>query len=238
MSGSRRYDEDEVRAIFDEATRSPSRPGALPAPAERGDAGLTLAELQEIGREVGLAPTDIERAARSLDRRPTPRPRRTFMGIPMSAGTTVDLPRAPTDREWEQLVAELRETFQARGKTGGSGHARHWSNGNLHAFVEPTADGYRLRLGTFHGQGAATNRLGVGALILGIVMAVAMLITEPIADDLITPLLMALFGAGALTTNALRLPRWARTREQQMAHIAERAQALLAAGAREDEGAG
>jgi hypothetical protein len=35
-------------------------------------------------------------------------------------------------------------------------------------------------------------------------------------------------GAGALIANALRLPPWARERERQMEHIAERASVMLA----------
>jgi hypothetical protein len=40
-------------------------------------------------------------------------------------------------------------------------------------------------------------------------------------------LAIASMGAGALAFNAVRLPRWARTRERQMQGIAERTLALL-----------
>ena len=114
--------------------------------------GLTLAELQAIGHEVGLPPERIFEAASALDRRREVPPSRTSLGVPISVGLTVDLPRAPTDREWDMLVAELRTTFRARGRVESTGGSRQWVNGNLHAYVEPTQSGYRLRMGTLKGN--------------------------------------------------------------------------------------
>ena len=61
----RRYNDDEVAAIFERASNAEH--ANLPASAEAG--GLTLAALQEIGREVGISPDAVSRAARSLDLR-------------------------------------------------------------------------------------------------------------------------------------------------------------------------
>jgi hypothetical protein len=59
MSEERRYKEDEVKGIFEAAARErDSRGRAVVSPE-----GLTLAELQTIGREVGLAPDRIAEAA-------------------------------------------------------------------------------------------------------------------------------------------------------------------------------
>jgi hypothetical protein len=44
---------------------------------------------------------------------------------------------------------------------------------------------------------------------------------------LVIPALMAVFGSGTLASNVLRLPRWAREREEQMEYIAGRVEALL-----------
>jgi hypothetical protein len=61
----RRYNDDEVAAICERASKAEH--ANLPASAEAG--GLTLAALQEIGREVGISPDAVSRAARSLDLR-------------------------------------------------------------------------------------------------------------------------------------------------------------------------
>src|SRR6185436_8172357 len=165
MADERRYQEDEVAEIFEAAS----------APAlSRGDAapnqGLTLAELQAIGREVGIAPERIAEAAASLARSQPPLPRRTELGMPLSAAHVIDLPRALTDREWALVVADLRETFNARGHETSQGVTRQWANGNLHALVEPTKTGYRLRLGTVKGDALALNRMGGFGIDMGLVV--------------------------------------------------------------------
>jgi len=223
MSDERRYRDDEVAEIFEAASLPEvSRPGAQSAE------GLTLTELQAIGREVGISPERIAEAASSLARTQPSIPRRTELGMPLSAGHVIDLPRALTDREWALVVADLRETFGARGKESSQGETRQWTNSNLHAFVEPTRTGYRLRLGTVKGDGMALNRMGGFAIVMGLVTGYAPLLS---GHSLALPGMVALggIGVGAIAYNALRLPRWARLREQQMKEVAERTRALLGA---------
>ncbi|HEU0054196.1 MAG TPA: hypothetical protein VFQ39_13510 [Longimicrobium sp.] len=230
MSQERKYQEEEVAAIFDAAARPV--PGA-PAPAE----GLTLTELQAIGREVGLAPERIAEAAAALELR-RDAVRRSDLGMPVAVGRTVELPRAPTEREWEMLVAELRETFSARGRVGARGDVREWSNGNLHAYVEPTADGYRLRLGTLKGDAAPLNRMGIGVMTMALVTLVVLFLSGALeAETSFLPLMLALLGGAAIGWNALRLPSWAQQREAQMERIAVRARELLSRPAPEEASA-
>jgi hypothetical protein len=106
----RRFNEAEVDAIFKRATEAQqSRQKALPS----GD-GMTLAELQEIGREVGIAPELVKQAALSIGLAGNTSSRR-FLGIPVGVSRTVDLGRQLTEHEWERLVVDLRETFDAKG---------------------------------------------------------------------------------------------------------------------------
>src|SRR5574338_1050127 len=124
----RRYGDEEVREIFALATTGDARGHSLPG--ETG--GLTLDELQRIGQEAGIEPERVEQAVRALDVRGTAAPVRRSLGLPIGVSRVVALPRAPTDREWEQLVSEFRTTCQAQGRTTTSGGLRQWSNGNLH----------------------------------------------------------------------------------------------------------
>src|SRR5690349_10605313 len=137
----RRFSEAEVAAIFERATETSQRDASETSPAD----GMTLAQLQDIGREVGIPAESIALAAQSLDR-DTPPPARTFLGIPVSAARTVDLGRRISDEEWERFVVELRETFNARGNVTSYGSLRQWTNGNLQALLEPTPTGHRIRL--------------------------------------------------------------------------------------------
>lgn len=225
MPDERTYGEDEVAQIFEAAaTARPGGDAALPAVRR----GFTLAELQSIGAEVGLAPERVAEAAAALDVRRGAL-RRTTLGMPVGVGRTVDLPRAPTDREWEMIVADLRETFGARGREASRGEVREWTNGNLHAYVEPTPAGHRLRLGTTKGNAQVLNRMGGFFLAFALVWLVVLAVAGGLPESIFLPLVFALLGTGALAANALRLPAWAGERDGQMEAVAARSLALLSA---------
>lgn len=215
----RRYNQDEVRKIFEvAAARSPDQPATSSEAS-----GLTLAEIQSIGSEAGLEPAMVARAAASLDARPL----RTSLGQPIEVGRVVHLPRNLTDHEWDQLVAELRSTFRAQGKVTTSGGIREWRNGNLHAALEPTQGGYRLRLGTLKGDAAGINALGAMGLVAGVTTFAALWFSGEMGDALLTGGFFTASGVAAFVMNALRLPRWANRRQQQLEHIAKKVARML-----------
>jgi hypothetical protein len=219
----RRYGDDEVREIFSLATTGGVHDQSLPA--EPG--GLTLDELQRIGEEAGIEPARVAQAAGKLDTRGTPARIRRSFGLPIGVSRLVDLPRAPTDREWEQLIAEFRTRFGTQGRSTTSGGLRDWSHGNLHISVEPTERGQQLRLSTFKDDAMALNVLGAGLSVMSLLMsAVAAAAGKP-AKALAV---LGMFGGLALAAfgaNLIRLPRWARERDRQMGAIAEHAVKLL-----------
>src|SRR5688500_8246368 len=177
MTNERTYGEEEVAAIFKAAAAQRGTGSTALAPTE----GFTLAELQAIGGEVGLAPERVAEAAAAVDMRRGALVRREI-GMPVSVGRSVGLPRAPTDREWEMIVADLRETFGARGKVGSRGEVREWTHSNLHAFVEPTPTGHRLRLGTTKGDALAANRVGGTLLAMAVVWLVVLAVSGGLAE--------------------------------------------------------
>jgi len=223
MTDERRYREDEIQEIFERAASKEAR--GLPAPAHED--GLTLSDLQDIGRQVGLEPLRIAEAATLLDTRPEILPRRTFWGVPVSVGQIVELERAPTDREWQLLVAEIRQTFGARGQLSEAGGLREWSNGNLHICVEPTEAGHRLRMGTVKGNAASVAAMGAVGLGMGIVFLISLFADGKLAKGFFLPAVFMLMGGAGLVSTVVGLPRWAREREDQMKHIASRATALI-----------
>ncbi len=158
------------------------------------------------------------RAAQGLDVRRGAA--RTFLGLPIGVARTVNLNRRLTDAEWERLVVQLREVFDARGSTRTDGSLRQWTNGNLQVLLEPTDTGHRLRFRTLHGGARAS--IGVGFVALGAAAAVAIAsgLGGAIGDSLSGILLLAAMGAGMIANGALRLPGWARLRGRQMDALA------------------
>ena len=219
----RRYGDEEAREIFSLAMTGGTHDRSLST--ESG--GMTLAELQRIGQEVGIDPTRVAQAAETLDARGTSAVRRSF-GLPIGVSRVVDLPRAPTDREWEQLISQFRTTFGAQGRTTVSGGLRDWSHGNLHISVEPTAQGQQLRLSDLKDEAVAINGLGFGLGAMGLLVAAVVA-----ADGQPRKALLAfgVFGGLALfaffAANLVRTPAWARERERQMEEIAEHVVKLL-----------
>ena len=215
----RRFSEAEVAAIFERATETPQRDASGASPAE----GMTLAELQDIGREVGIPAESIALAAQSLDR-DTPPPARTFLGLPLSAERTVDLGRRISDEEWERFVVDLRETFNARGNVTSYGSLRQWTNGNLQALLEPTATGHRIRLRTVKSDAIGMMIGGLGMLGFSSTVLAIVALKGALGDPgLLAGMgMLGTVGLGMFGSSAVRLPRWARTRQRQMDELAAR----------------
>ena len=214
----RRYNDKEIAAIFraaaEEGPQSPQREVAR-------DEGLTLAELQSIGTEVGISSEAVAQAARAVDVR-LGAASRTFLGLRIGVARTVNLNRRLSDEEWERLVVQLREVFNARGRTRSDGSLRQWTNGNLQVLLEPTETGHRLRFGTLHGGARAS--IGAGIAVLGItaIVVISGAVWGTLGEAIPGIALMAAAGAGMIASGALRLPRWARLREAQMEALAAR----------------
>ena len=211
----RRYTDTEIAAIFRAATEGP-QPPTQEVPR---DEGLTLTDLQTIGREVGIAPDAVAQAAHALDVRVGARSR-TFLGLPIGVSRTVNLNRSLSNEEWERLVVQLREVFNARGVTRSDGSLRQWTNGNLQVLLEPTETGHRLRFGTLHG--GATSMIGAGLVALGGAGIVAIVTAAGghLGDAVAGIGVIMLAGLGMIASGALRLPSWARLRGRQMDAIA------------------
>lgn len=250
MSEPRRYTDEEVRAIFRAAGSAAESADGPAGGRQGGDARSTdptLAELTSIAREVGLDLGRVRDAALALDddtsaavAPPTDEPRgaarrpgalrptrRTRLGAPLGVAAAVDLPRAPTDAEWQILVSEMRETFGARGKLSQAGSLRDWSNGNLHGAIEPTESGFRFRLSTLKGNAAAMETAGFAMAALGVVITILLVLNGDVGDAAGLGGFMLALAAFYLGSNAVLLPRWARERQAQFDALTDRARTLV-----------
>jgi hypothetical protein len=211
----RRYNDREMAAIFRAASEVPQTPERSVPSAE----GLTLADLQAIGREVGIPSDAVAQAALALDVRRGAEAR-TFLGLPIGVARTVNLNRRLSDDEWARLVVQLREVFNARGTTRSDGALRQWTNGNLQVLLEPTETGHRLRFGTMHGAARAAIGAGFAALGVAVTLVVASAVGGHLVDAFPASGFLSLLGLGMIASGAVRLPRWARLRGRQMEAIA------------------
>jgi hypothetical protein len=213
----RQYNQEEVATIFERASEHDRN-----LPASAGGKGMSLAALEEIGREVGISAESISLAAQSLDQ-PAQQASPTLLGLPIGVGRTVEFARPLSESDWEALVGDLRTTFRARGNLRQDGRFRQWSNGNLRALLEPTPGGHRLRLQTTNGN--ARRMMSMGGVFL--VVAAAMFAVDSLGGKLtaeaVTGLeVLALSGAGVFAAGAFRVSSWARLRKAQIDEVIAR----------------
>ncbi|MBT8401981.1 MAG: hypothetical protein KJO98_16015 [Rhodothermia bacterium] len=222
MSPKRRYSETEIKEIF-------SRASEHQRGADHGSkTGLTLSELQEIGREVGISADAVAEAAASIEPA-TEIAAKTYLGFPVTVARTVQLPEAPSNEEWDEIVVDLRRTFDASGEVLQEGSLRQWRNGNLKALIEPSDTGSRLRLQSFHEM--ARNQL-IGGLVfavmnLAFIGAVVLAGKFGVNENTVLLSLMAAGGVGVFGHAAYRLRSWVATRGKEMEGVATRALARI-----------
>lgn len=222
----RRYSEEEVAAIFERAAKSQA--GLMRQPEHAPAQGMTLPELQKIGRDVGLPAELVASAAREIDLagRST---ERKYAGLTIGVGRTIELPRRLTDDEWERVVADLRETFDARGNLRSEGSTRMWQNGNLQVMLEPSATGHRLRMRTVKGDARGFLSGGIGMILAGAIAVAFDALTGTVDPDLLSTMgILSAAGTGMIAAGVLRLPSWSKLRKRQMEDIAARTVALTA----------
>jgi hypothetical protein len=219
----REYSDEEVAAIFARATElQNATPRALPA-----STGMSLAQLQEIGREAGIPAEFVAEAARAVDR-PAPPSDPKLLGLTLGVSHTVELGRTMSDAEWERFVVDLRETFDARGKLQYEGSFKSWSNGNLQVMLEPTEDGHRVRFRTVRAEARGLLMVGLTLIsVATVIVGVALTTTEvPVMAAISSVMGIGLVGVGMFASAAVRLPGWAKKRREQMQRLGAR---LLAA---------
>jgi hypothetical protein len=223
MADERRYSEQEVALILEQASAAQDQSDrVLP-----GGEGLTLAQVQDIAKEVGIDQQQVSRVANAVARGDlVPTQRRTYLGLPIGVGRTIDFGRPVSDAEWDRLVVVLRETFDAKGRVQREGNFRQWTNGNLQALLEPTEHGHRLRLRTTKGNAKMLMVLGAFSIVAGVATFFVPMLTGAATGDpaaFWNSVMLGLIGTVSLVSAGVQLPRWARTRASQMESVALRA---------------
>jgi hypothetical protein len=219
----RRFSDDEVARIFARATEIQKDESRALVRTE----GMSLAELQAIGKEAGIDAALIAQAARAVDQ-PAPPKVPAVIGIPIGVARTVQLDRRLTDDEWESLVVRCREVFEARGKVESHGSFRQWTNGNLQILLEPAGETHRLRFKTTRGESRGMVAAGASMIAAASVVALVGSLTGTMSfvEVLASGMPVALGGVGMLVAGLLRLPSWRRKRDEQFETLASEMLAL------------
>jgi hypothetical protein len=99
----------------------------LPATTAHGDS-TSLAELEELGREVGVEPALVRRAAAELETQPRPVETTPWLGVPERIVYERNLPGEATPEALEALVGVLEEVLGEPGQASMVGRTFTWTS--------------------------------------------------------------------------------------------------------------
>src|SRR3982751_5285903 len=122
ITTSRRFNEQEVALIIKRASELQQTETTT-----ESNAGMSLAELEQVAREAGLDPELVRRAATDLDTRVTDQTPNAFLGAPtaLRLERTID-GEVPAD-EFEQLVLEIQRQLGQVGSAATIGRSLQWT---------------------------------------------------------------------------------------------------------------
>ena len=228
----RDYDEREVALILKRAVEMQDGLG-------EGQQRLTLGDVQQIAREVGIDGVHVARAAETLEQRPIARGR-SVLGAPTTLQTSLAFDRELSDAEVGEMLDLLRSAVGLQGATSQGLDTVEWAGrdsvGGYYLSVSRRAGSTRLRL--------STQRSDQAAVVVA-VTGVAGMIGLSIAASLFNPEsaggIWALFaGTGVATLGSARFlwQRVARRWDARLRDLAVRLRSSLRAAPDPREAAG
>ena len=156
----RRYSDEELRRIIEDATRSELQPKEV----ARQQEGLTLAEIREIAQEVGIDPQAVDRAAagllasESIDAAPSSR----VLSRVVHEETII--PRPLTDSEMRLVALQAERVLGRRGSLYSAGDFVEWRDGRNRLYVGIVRGEQRTRVRVIADQ---TSELFPGSAAIG-----------------------------------------------------------------------
>lgn len=229
---ARRYDEEEVVRLLRRAIELQREEPVLPGPS--GGAGLTLAELEEVGAEAGIDPSHLRRAAAELEGSPvSPDLAMRLAGAPISFVLERTAPGELSEAELEELVPLLRAHALGQGGASVVGKTLTWTsrsdaNTSSQQVLVSSVDGRTTirideRLGGYAGA-LFGGLMGGGGIGLGLGGGVALgLALGSAAVAVALPVVLA--GGGYAAARAIFRSRFEKRRrrmEELLWHVVER----------------
>ena len=145
MNNKQRFTRDEISKILKRAVELEHDRNNI----DDSD-GLTLQELQQVSKEVGIDPKYIQQALRELQ---TPAKSLTsnILGGPFKYHIIETAPGILTEEEWEEFVSEIRRIHGGIGKTSKLGNTFEWEQrkqevGYIQVYLSPKKDHTSIHL--------------------------------------------------------------------------------------------
>ncbi len=227
---SRKFDEKEVALIFQKATEPVTPVEGQRETSSTSDlgGGLDLRELKEIAVEVGVDPTRVDEAARSLMIQPRESLLRVFVGTPTHFEMESEFDVTLNDEIRGDLLREIRAIMDRQGVAESQSGSLEWKIedelGGRYITISPSPAGTRLSVvGRF--KSAENSAAGFGAIITGVgtVSVVASIAALGALGWVLAPIV----AAGAIVIPRLTVGRMVARESRKLSQLATRLRTLL-----------
>jgi hypothetical protein len=223
--------DDQTRKLYSDKDigRIIKRAAELQEKAGRGDqtgAGVSIAELEQIARDLGIDPSHVRQAASELTGGVE-----GGSGFSLFGQTLIEARRRAkgdmSERDWELMVQEIRRVLGLTGETGRLGQALEWKTGDKELIsyqvtASPREAETEIQI--------VSRRDGVSFLTYFVVGLFGILGAVGIAAPFTSPLEWlagtAVFG-GLMTTARLLLGRASRSRVRELERLMDKLEAIV-----------
>lgn len=216
----RLFNEKDVSRILKRATEIQAR-------TDGEGYGLSLAELQQIARDVGIAPEAVAAAAAELDTEE----HRGFhvLGGPLSFSVDRVVAGEVTDETWEAMLDEIRRTYHLAGVSSRVGRSMEWTYGGnrQQTQVAVTARDGRVQLRvTEHYPRVAVHLF---APLLALFLSLAPMIAVKASPGWVAALVLLIGFIAVFMTGHLMFRGISRKKERKARQLLQRLERLVAA---------
>lgn len=226
MNTNHRFNRDEISSILKRAAELEHKDNV----DEEGE-GLTLRELQQVSREVGIDPKYVQRALDELQNSAQQR-RSNIFGGPFSYNISESAEQIADEEVWEEIVSEIRRIHGGIGKTSKLGNTFEWEQrkrevGYIQIFLSPKKDHTKISINANYGYYASM----IYAFTGGFGLLFLIMLFDEWNLPFITQIIAAVSGTmGLLGIARLYLSTWMDKKRKTYGKLINRFQEILGAG--------
>lgn len=224
MSLEHRYSRDEISKILKRAAELEHKDDI-----DDDGEGLTVEELQQVSKEVGLHPKYIQRALDELNN-PNPSISSNIFGGPFAYHLSNTANGSLSEKEWEEVVSEIRRIHGGIGKTSKLGNTFEWEQrkqevGYIQISLASKKDHTKININANYNYYASIIYLFTG--LFGFI--ILKVLSEKIGVSLVNEIVLSALGTlGLLTGARFYISNWMKNKRKTYGKLFKRFQEMLA----------
>lgn len=223
MDSTYRFNRDEISKILKRAAELEHADNI-----EDDSDGLTLQELQQVSKEVGIDPKYIQQAFRQLQA-PTRSLTSKLLGGPFKYNILESVPGTLSEKEWEDIVSEIRRIHGGIGKTSRLGNTFEWEQrkqevGYIQISLSPKKDYTKIHINANYRYYASIIYTFAGGF--GVIFLLSFF-KKMGFDGIVPPIAAAIGTTGILATARFYLSNWMKKKRKTYDELINRFQKML-----------